>query len=240
MSQWNVPETPGSYPQPTAGSAPTPGAVPPPYSEGHAPVPPGSPGGFPGATFQQPIGAVPPPNAASPQPYVWPTSGPGSFEAPFAPEGVHFHPVQPRLRTARMISAAISWGIVLLPLIILGFIFSWHLGIVIPLVILTGFAVWTFWLIPRQVKAWGYAERTDDLLIRRGVLFKKMTVVPYGRMQFVDVAMGPIERAMKIASVKLHTAAPATDATVPGLDPDEAERLRDNLAARGEARLAGL
>jgi membrane protein YdbS with pleckstrin-like domain len=31
-----------------------------------------------------------------------------------------------------------------------------------------------------------------------------------------------------------------TDAQIPGLPPDEAARLRDRLASRGEARLAGL
>jgi membrane protein YdbS with pleckstrin-like domain len=40
--------------------------------------------------------------------------------------------------------------------------------------------------------------------------------------------------------VQLHTASPGTDASIPGLSPDEAARLRDRLAQRGEARLAGL
>ena len=44
----------------------------------------------------------------------------------------------------------------------------------------------------------------------------------------------------RIAKVQLHTASANTDANIPGLAPDEAERLRDRLSARGEARLAGL
>jgi membrane protein YdbS with pleckstrin-like domain len=40
--------------------------------------------------------------------------------------------------------------------------------------------------------------------------------------------------------VRLHTAAAATDARIPGLEPDEAARLRDRLAELGEAQAAGL
>ncbi len=39
--------------------------------------------------------------------------------------------------------------------------------------------------------AWGYAEREDDLLVRRGVLVRRVSVVPYGRMQYVDVTARP-------------------------------------------------
>jgi membrane protein YdbS with pleckstrin-like domain len=96
------------------------------------------------------------------------------------------------------------------------------------------------WAVRRRYHAWGYLERDDDLLVRRGVLIRRLSVVPYGRMQFVDVTAGPIERAFKIATVRLHTAAAASDARIPGLAAPEAARLRDRLAARGEARAAGL
>jgi membrane protein YdbS with pleckstrin-like domain len=95
-------------------------------------------------------------------------------------------------------------------------------------------------LLRRRYRAWGYAERADDLMVRRGVLVRRLTVVPYGRMQFIDVTAGPIDRLFGLATVVLHTAAAATDARIPGLDRPEADRLRDRLAALGEARAAGL
>jgi len=94
--------------------------------------------------------------------------------------------------------------------------------------------------VRRRFTAWGYAERQDDLLVRRGVLFTRLSVVPYGRMQFVDVTAGPFERAFGLATVRMHTAAAATDARIPGLDRDEAARLRDQLAELGEAQAAGI
>ncbi|MFF5519126.1 PH domain-containing protein [Streptomyces coeruleorubidus] len=100
--------------------------------------------------------------------------------------------------------------------------------------------VWGWVMIGRNWRSWRYAERADDLLISRGVLWREETVVPYGRMQLVEVTSGPVERHFGLASVQLHTAAAWTDATIPGLDPAEAERLRDRLTELGEARSAGL
>ena len=94
--------------------------------------------------------------------------------------------------------------------------------------------------VQRRFAAWAYAEREDDLLLRRGVVFRRTSVVPYGRMQYVDVTAGPLDRRLGLASVVLHTAAAVTDASIPGLDAAEADRLRDRLAALGEARAAGV
>jgi len=95
-------------------------------------------------------------------------------------------------------------------------------------------------VIGRRYRSWGYAEREDDLLVRRGVMFARLSVVPYGRMQFIDVTAGPLERAFGLATVRLHTAAAETDARIPGLEREEAARLRDSLAELGEAQAAGL
>jgi membrane protein YdbS with pleckstrin-like domain len=97
-----------------------------------------------------------------------------------------------------------------------------------------------WWVVNRRYRAWGYAEREDDLLVRRGVMFARLSVVPYGRMQFIDVTAGPLERAFGLATVRLHTAAAATDARIPGLASEEAARLRDRLAELGESQAAGL
>ncbi|WP_435876990.1 PH domain-containing protein [Streptomyces acidicola] len=112
----------------------------------------------------------------------------------------------------------------------------WAAFALLPLALL----LWGWPMLGRNWRSWRYAERADDLLISRGVLWREETVVPYGRMQLVEVTSGPVERHFGLASVQLHTAAAATDARIPGLDPAEAERLRDRLTELGEARSAGL
>jgi hypothetical protein len=95
-------------------------------------------------------------------------------------------------------------------------------------------------IVGRRVRAWGFAERDDDLLVRRGLLFRRLSVIPYGRMQFVEVTAGPFERSFGLATVQMHTAAAASDARIPGLEAAEAARIRDQLTALGESRAAGL
>lgn len=53
----------------------------------------------------------------------------------------------------------------------------------------------------RRVRAWGYAERAEDLPVRRGVMFRRTSVIPYGRMQYVEVTAGPFERGFGLATV---------------------------------------
>lgn len=91
-----------------------------------------------------------------------------------------------------------------------------------------------------KYRSWSYREREEDLIVARGVLVRRISVVPYGRMQFVEVAAGPMERWFKLATIQLHTAAAASDARIPGLERDEAARLRDRLTTLGEAKAAGL
>jgi membrane protein YdbS with pleckstrin-like domain len=95
-------------------------------------------------------------------------------------------------------------------------------------------------VVARSVRSWGYAEREDDLLVRHGLFMRKLSIVPYARMQFVDVTVGPMERMFGLATVTMHTAAAASDAQVPGLPAAEAARLRDRLSSLGESRSEGL
>jgi uncharacterized protein len=95
-------------------------------------------------------------------------------------------------------------------------------------------------IVVRSVRAWGYVERDEDLLVRHGLFLRKLSIVPYARMQFVDVTAGPMERMFGLATVTMHTAAAASDARIPGLPSAEAARLRDRLSSLGESRSEGL
>jgi hypothetical protein len=96
------------------------------------------------------------------------------------------------------------------------------------------------WFVRNRFRAWRYQERHEDLVVARGVMMRRLSVVPYGRMQFVEVTAGPVERLFKLSTVKLHTAAAASDARIPGLERDESARLRDRLTELGESKAAGM
>lgn len=168
------------------------------------------------------------------------TSAPFKAEAPnlFNPPGVTWHPIPTKLATARILVLLL----VGLPILALTLGLNSQPGVLSMLAPAAVFLIllWLVWLIRRQVRAIAFAERDEDLLVRRGILFKRLSIVPYGRMQFVDVHAGPLDRMFGIAKVKLHTASPSSNATIPGLTVQEADRLRDVLTARGHSKLAGL
>ncbi|WP_329003860.1 PH domain-containing protein [Kribbella sp. NBC_00709] len=158
----------------------------------------------------------------------------------FAPSDVSWTPVSPKLATLRRLNASIVAGLVAIAaLVVLGLTLSWLYG-VLAVVVIALVLGWAWILIGRNQRSWKYAEREDELMVSHGIMFRELVVVPYGRMQFVDVTAGPLERAYGMATVELHTATPATDAKIPGLHPDEAGRLRDRLSALGQAQAWGL
>lgn len=155
------------------------------------------------------------------------------------PDTVDWRPVSRSLITVELISRAI-WVVIVLAGLTVGWVMLGHWGWPAAMAAVLAFAAWRSLVTVRAVKAWGYAERDNDLLVRHGLVVRRLSIVPYARMQFVDVTAGPLERAFRLATVQLHTASAASDARIPGLPPEEASRLRDRLTALGEDRAEGL
>ena len=162
------------------------------------------------------------------------------MEQAFAPPGEEWVGVSAQLRTMRRAILGLLAALTAIAFVIVGIACGLLLLVAVGLVAVAVTGLVAFHAIDRNFDSWGYSERAEDLLVTRGVLFRRLVVVPYGRMQLVDVTAGPIERKFGIATVRLHTAAAGTDARIRGLAPDEAARLRDRLTALGEARSAGL
>jgi uncharacterized protein len=143
------------------------------------------------------------------------------------------------LRARRIQTVLVTAPVALVGGIIGGAAGSAAIGLGVGLGLVVVGLLWERFLA-RRVAAWGYAERRDDLMVKRGVLIRRQSVIPYGRMQFIDVTAGPVERSLGLATLRMHTAAAASDARIPGLDKADAAKLRDQLAALGEAQAAGL
>ncbi len=157
----------------------------------------------------------------------------------FRPPTTQWRPLSPSYLTLKLLMIGINWAIIgviiVVPLVVMDFTWWW--------VVLAAFLVfwaWRFLRAPRVYRRWGYAETDDDVYLTRGLLWRELTCVPYGRMQLVNVSSGPIERAFGLASVELVTSSTSGTITIPGLARPDAIALRDRLIERGELLQAGI
>lgn len=93
--------------------------------------------------------------------------------------------------------------------------------------------LWALWSPGRRYRSWGYSVEEEELHIRQGLWTRVRTVVPFGRVQHIDVAQGPIERHFGVGRLILHTAGTRSSAVaLPGLEIGEAGRIRDVIRSR--------
>ena len=84
----------------------------------------------------------------------------------------------------------------------------------------------------RRYQARGYQMGPDRLRVVRGLLFKSDTVVPFGRVQRIDVHQGPIARAYGLGTLVVHTAGNHNaSVSLPGLAHSDALAMREEIRA---------
>lgn len=84
----------------------------------------------------------------------------------------------------------------------------------------------------RRYSARGYQISADRLRVVRGLLFRSDTVVPFGRVQHIDVDQGPLDRFFGIATLTLHTAGNHNaSVALPGLGEELARDMREAIRA---------
>jgi hypothetical protein len=95
-------------------------------------------------------------------------------------------------------------------------------------------SLWAVLTLPtRQFLTWGHSEEGDALRVVHGYMFHTDTVVPFVRVQHIDVGQGPIERLCGVSHLVVHTAGTHNSiVTLPGLDPVRAAEIRDSIRAR--------
>ena len=83
-----------------------------------------------------------------------------------------------------------------------------------------------------RYNARGYQISADRLRVVRGFLWRSDTVVPFGRVQHIDVDQGPLERFFGIATLTLHTAGNHNaSVALPGLGEELAREMREEIRA---------
>lgn len=85
----------------------------------------------------------------------------------------------------------------------------------------------------RRYRAWRWRMDEDELRIASGLLVRSETIIPFGRVQHIDIVRGPLQRRFGLGSLVLHTAGTRSAAMLlPGLEIGEAERMRDHVRSK--------
>jgi putative membrane protein len=93
----------------------------------------------------------------------------------------------------------------------------------------------TRWIVPLRRRVLGYQLTETAFVTRDGVLTRRLVVVPYARVQSVRIRQGPLERALRVASVWVDPAGGGVEAVALHRDEQEAKWLVAELAERSRA-----
>ncbi|WXF91406.1 PH domain-containing protein [Curtobacterium flaccumfaciens pv. flaccumfaciens] len=88
------------------------------------------------------------------------------------------------------------------------------------------------WLRPFAFRRNGYRFVQGAVLLRLGAVWRSLVIVPLPRVQSVKVEQGPLERALRLAAVHVHTVAGPVSARVGALDARDAQRLWSETTQR--------
>jgi membrane protein YdbS with pleckstrin-like domain len=140
--------------------------------------------------------------------------------------------LHPKARTLWMIRRSAIW-IVLLLIALIASAAGGDLGAALTTIVAFGLciacaagsAVWSY-------RWWSWAAGDDAIEITHGIFFRHVSVVPYHRIQQIDIDRDPFERMLGIATLVLRSAAATTDAKVPGIGLDHSDAFRRVLLER--------
>ncbi len=139
------------------------------------------------------------------------------------------------LNPAYVTTTRISSGLGLLPFLIGAGVLEFAQllppgSLMVPVLIL---CIFMAFVVPaRKYRRWGYDMGSDRLRIVRGYMFFRDTVVPFGRIQHIDVDQGPIDRRYDLATLTVHTAGNHNSTVaLPGLLHADALAMREAIRA---------
>ena len=92
------------------------------------------------------------------------------------------------------------------------------------------------WLRPVGWRRLAFGADARVVVVREGVLYRTLTVVPHAKVQSVRLAQGPVQRRLGLATVHVDTTPGPVDATIRHRPQEQARRIVEDQAQR--SRLA--
>lgn len=195
-----------------------------------------------------PPGAAPPPGAGDadePPPPPPPSAGPGPDRPP--PGGTPHEGAQrveapglddrertldPRVVQVWRITTTIALLIPLVPASVIAMVVLGRLGLLVPLASLGLLVLFAGWYPRARWDRWRWQLTPRALELSYGVVVRTHEAVPYFRIQQIDVAQGPLDRLLDLATLQVTTASASGSASLPGVPAAQAPQVRAELLAR--------
>ncbi|WP_426185409.1 PH domain-containing protein [Microbacterium sp. TWP3-1-2b2] len=92
-----------------------------------------------------------------------------------------------------------------------------------------------WWRRPFSWKRHGFAVTDFGVIMRRGNFWRKLAVFPLARMQGVSAAQGPIDRAQRVAALKVHSVTGPVLGDVVGIESAALTAAMDDISRRAAA-----
>ncbi len=143
------------------------------------------------------------------------------------------HALDPKIRTVWAIAGTIPGAIIGIAWLVIAIVSGDDAALLVFPVLFT--LVWAGAAVTMahlRFDRWSWAAWHDAVDLRHGVIVAHQSVVPYHRIQQIDIHRGPVERSLGLATLILRTAAATTDARLPGIPTGSADALRHELLRR--------
>lgn len=148
-------------------------------------------------------------------------------------EDIEYHPLQKSYLTVSVLASLIFYCIPIIAICILLFIgqnevpnLVMYIGIALVIILFIISLVSKILGFPHKL----YGLRTQDIIYKSGLIWRNETIVPFNRIQHVEITQGPLERKFGISKLKVFTAGGSqSDLVIPGLIDQEANRIKSFL-----------
>ncbi|WP_285115528.1 PH domain-containing protein [Leifsonia sp. fls2-241-R2A-40a] len=94
------------------------------------------------------------------------------------------------------------------------------------------------WIRPLSWQRTGFRLVDDAILLRRGIVWRSLAIVPLARLQSLELEQGPLDAALALAGARFHTVSGPVRPRLAAIDAPTGVRLFEEVSARAVAASA--
>lgn len=147
-------------------------------------------------------------------------------------EELHYEPVSPRFRSVQIVSAVIAYSLLAVLALLLLLVDTYWWCVAAEIVITVSFII-TLSILRKAYKFKGYALREHDITYRGGVIFPKITTVPFTKIQQVSIKQNPVSKYFGLCAIDIVNGAQGLSSiAIQGLTKEKADAVKNVITQR--------